>query len=318
MTFGSGIRSFVATQPLSAQEHVDIVNSSGQIIGRLTDDGSGNLVIQTSDDGASFTSALTLDASTGLATGNAVQSSATDATAGKLLKVGAFGLGSDVDTIIADVDALTTSGFYCGYGGGHALATPGTNPFPTWNGAFGMTSGTSSTGSATEYLWQIAIAQASAALVHKIAWRAKSSTASGWLPWSYLYGTGNLLGTVSQSSGVPTGSVIERGSNANGEYVRFADGTQICTRSLTLTYYNAGICTNSCVFAATFAATPSYVSAISTSLACTPSEQELASTRVQNISTTSMEVRQPRVIGLTNYVSGDTITVNCVAFGRWF
>jgi hypothetical protein len=39
---------------------------------------------------------------------------------------------------------------------------------------------------------------------------------------------GNVLGTVSQSSGVPTGAIIERGSNANGEYVRFADGTQIC------------------------------------------------------------------------------------------
>lgn len=39
---------------------------------------------------------------------------------------------------------------------------------------------------------------------------------------------GNILGTVSQSGGVPTGAIIERGSNANGEYVRYADGTQIC------------------------------------------------------------------------------------------
>lgn len=37
------------------------------------------------------------------------------------------------------------------------------------------------------------------------------------------------VGTVSQSSGIPTGAIIERGSNANGEFVRFADGTQICT-----------------------------------------------------------------------------------------
>ncbi|MCK0151955.1 DUF2793 domain-containing protein [Marivita sp. S6314] len=44
----------------------------------------------------------------------------------------------------------------------------------------------------------------------------------------YLKGT--LLGTVTQDgNGVPTGGVIERGSNANGDYVRFADGTQICT-----------------------------------------------------------------------------------------
>ena len=46
---------------------------------------------------------------------------------------------------------------------------------------------------------------------------------------------GTLLGTVSQSDGVPTGAVIERGSNANGEYVRFADGTQICTFTRTIT-----------------------------------------------------------------------------------
>lgn len=41
-----------------------------------------------------------------------------------------------------------------------------------------------------------------------------------------------LVGTVSQSGGVPTGAVIERGSNANGGYVRFADGTQICWQYL--------------------------------------------------------------------------------------
>lgn len=47
-----------------------------------------------------------------------------------------------------------------------------------------------------------------------------------------LYRRGNLLGTVSQSGGTPTGAVVERGSNGNGEYMRFADGTQICTRSM--------------------------------------------------------------------------------------
>ena len=37
-----------------------------------------------------------------------------------------------------------------------------------------------------------------------------------------------IVGIVSQIGGVPTGAVIERGSNASGSYVRFADGTQIC------------------------------------------------------------------------------------------
>lgn len=48
--------------------------------------------------------------------------------------------------------------------------------------------------------------------------------------WKKLFGQGNILGTVSQSGGVPTGAIIERGSNAGGEYVKYADGTMICTR----------------------------------------------------------------------------------------
>ena len=46
---------------------------------------------------------------------------------------------------------------------------------------------------------------------------------------------GNILGTVSQSGGVPTGAIIERGSNANGEFVKYADGTMICSGSVNLT-----------------------------------------------------------------------------------
>lgn len=70
-----------------------------------------------------------------------------------------------------------------------------------------------------------------------------SNLTSGTLPDARVSSTltadkafrrGNILGTVSQSSGVPTGAIIERGSNANGEYVRFADGTQICTRQLSV------------------------------------------------------------------------------------
>lgn len=42
------------------------------------------------------------------------------------------------------------------------------------------------------------------------------------------YQKGNILGTVAMAAGVPSGSILQRGSNANGEYVRFADGTQVC------------------------------------------------------------------------------------------
>lgn len=58
---------------------------------------------------------------------------------------------------------------------------------------------------------------------------ATDTTAGRVARADYAYSPGNLLGTVSQVAGTPTGAVIERGSNANGDYVRFADGTQICT-----------------------------------------------------------------------------------------
>lgn len=54
----------------------------------------------------------------------------------------------------------------------------------------------------------------------------------GSLMGSGAYSKQNVLGTVSQSGGAPTGAVIERGSNANGEYIKFADGTMICTATI--------------------------------------------------------------------------------------
>lgn len=43
-----------------------------------------------------------------------------------------------------------------------------------------------------------------------------------------VYARNTILGAVGQTGGVPTAAIIERGANASGEYVRYADGTQIC------------------------------------------------------------------------------------------
>lgn len=42
------------------------------------------------------------------------------------------------------------------------------------------------------------------------------------------YGKSNVLGIVSQVSGVPTGALMEYGANANGEYWKFAGGLMLC------------------------------------------------------------------------------------------
>ncbi|KPB86159.1 Prophage PSPPH04 [Pseudomonas syringae pv. maculicola] len=43
-----------------------------------------------------------------------------------------------------------------------------------------------------------------------------------------LYHEGNIVGTVSQTGGIPTGAIVEEGSNNNGSYVKFASGLMIC------------------------------------------------------------------------------------------
>jgi len=58
--------------------------------------------------------------------------------------------------------------------------------------------------------------------------------AEGGVDRGRLYARRNILGTVSQTAGVPTGAGFESGANANGTYVRFADGTLICTHNVTL------------------------------------------------------------------------------------
>ncbi|MFN3937391.1 MAG: DUF2793 domain-containing protein [Gemmobacter sp.] len=76
-------------------------------------------------------------------------------------------------------------------------------------------------------------------------WFRVRHSAGVWMPWQRIYHSGNVVGTVSQSGGTPTGAVVERGSNANGEYVRWADGTQICTNG------NNPIATNPAPFVGT-------------------------------------------------------------------
>ncbi|MDO9524977.1 MAG: hypothetical protein Q7J57_05480 [Gemmobacter sp.] len=142
-------------------------------------------------------------------TGTAAQGAVDDATAGRLLKVGAFGLGG-VTVTAENWDAASVTGFLRN----------------TTTGAVGVPS------AAVNWLGlHIHINANNAA---QIAFRAGAVLVrwkfSGlWSAWDSLCSRATLLGAVSQSAGVPTGAVIERGSNANGDYVRFADGTQICT-----------------------------------------------------------------------------------------
>ncbi|KAF0174090.1 MAG: hypothetical protein FD162_1325 [Rhodobacteraceae bacterium] len=148
------------------------------------------------------------------------QNTATDITADRLMAVGAFGLGANAAILVTDYDAITATGVYR-------------------NGAV-------ATGSpiASSLYWSVLhLAHSSDGTSSQFAMRSAGTTANQmyfrrkaggvWSPWDKVFHSGNLLGTVSQTGGAPTGAVIERGSNANGEYVKFADGTMICSKTIT-------------------------------------------------------------------------------------
>lgn len=118
-----------------------------------------------------------------------------------------------------------------------------------------------------------------------------------------LTGTG-VVGIASEQSGVSTGAIIESGSNINGTYTRWADGTQICTDRRT----SSSTGDSTWTFPATFADTLALVVTAS-------------HTGTANALFTS--VRQPSVTDVDFNVwntSNNRITgsVGLVAFGRWY
>lgn len=164
---------------------------------------------------------------TALGLGNAatatVQSSNTDSTPVRLMFTGAFGLGTDgvaSRTRPTDCNAATVSGFYAV--GGTTLNRP-----PAAGSSAGLLEVYAWESSATIKFQRFLLVNTGNAVSRTFT---RFTDASGvWGDWAEILTQRSILGTVSQSAGIPTGAIIERGSNANGEYVRFADGTQICT-----------------------------------------------------------------------------------------
>lgn len=125
------------------------------------------------------------------------------------------------------------------------------------------------------------------------------------------------VGTVSQSGGVPTGAIIERGSNANGSFVKYADGTMICwspvievvgaalTTAAAGGFRNTGSLIGTWTFPVAFSVAPTVVTQSTTTnhLMLTPGTPTTTSTSPLGWRATSATV--------------DTAWVG-VAFGRWF
>jgi hypothetical protein len=124
-----------------------------------------------------------------------------------------------------------------------------------------------------------------------------------------IYVPGNILGTVSQSGGVATGAIIERGSNANGEFVKFADGTLICTR--TCDKDNGTTTQKAFNYAASFASTAN----MGISLEQTGGSW-LSQSRLLSFNTTGFEVIVQNISD--GGLASTTRTSQLIAIGRWF
>lgn len=218
-------------------------------------------------------------------TGTAVTQSATDITAGRLLKVGDYGLAADGAMQHSDWNTATINGAL------YMASAAANAPAPGWwigtymrhNANFGM-----------QKLWSFTTPLPT-------GW-VRSLVGGTWQPWRRLFTSSNILGTVSQTSGVPTGAILERGSNANGQFVRFADGTQMCWHSLSAS--NTADVT--WTFPAVFSVEPSVCATPNTSL-----DAVFASCRAPSVSS----------VNFNHWTTAGARTVGVcrlTAVGRWF
>ena len=130
----------------------------------------------------------------------------------------------------------------------------------------------------------------------------------------------DIVGTVAQSGGIPTGAIIETGTNSNGTYTRFADGTQICGNIFTVTpsAWTTGdgslrYCTvPDIAFPANFAATP-------WSINITARDGNVSG-RAAQISYFNMSTTGLSGMYAINFVSASTSNFSFYycAIGKWF
>ena len=178
----------------------------------------------------------------GQITGNAVTQSPTDTTSGRLLKVGDGGLLAS-NSVSINFDQSSASDIHTGF---HGIADVASRP--TGNFASAMRAkGSTSRG------FDLAV-ETTTGETYKAFFRPFYG--SGDIgDWQEFYHTGNIVGTVSQSGGDPTGAVLERDSNDDGEYTRYADGTQLCWRRFTIEESSSQRLTTDVSLPATFAST---------------------------------------------------------------
>lgn len=144
------------------------------------------------------------------------------------------------------------------------------------------------------------------------------------LPTDKAFRRGNILGPVSQSGGVPTQAFIERGSTPTGEYVRFADGTQITFhQDVTFTRQSSGLAGANLIYPANYhTAGVSPVAVVSRphlggSYTGDISINSVGSFGASAGTSTGMSLYYFRIDGTAIWNSGTITGCRVAVFGRW-
>lgn len=226
--------------------------------------------------------------------------STTDTTAGSVVKVGDFGANGGSAIALAtgvNWDTITTPGEYFVPGASGINAPAAINLYvQVVNTAAGIK--------------QIAYQYGAANLFSRYV-------ASGtWSAWSRVSDNLGIVGTVVQSGGLPTiaSAIIETGTNANGRYTKFADGTIVMQARLTATYVST---TDLSIFW-TFPASCTAIPAVNV----TPTLSWTPAIRAYNpLVRTQQESQSNCLVAVTSptggLVAGDSLVVNVTAIGKW-
>lgn len=145
-----------------------------------------------------------------------------DVTVGRVARVGDHGLGAAI--LLSGSQNLRERDLPTGsyiYNAGPILDAPETAAWTHVLQVFGKTS------SSNRFYISSRVPSVLGGPHNMLSWMGWDDGAGG-IAWTPIAAGGFLVGAVAQSGGVPTGAVMQRGSNGNGGYIRFAGGTQIC------------------------------------------------------------------------------------------
>lgn len=242
--------------------------------------------------------------------GSGVQSASDDGTAGRLLKVGAFGLGGTSSPTLADVDSTTapTGTYRVLSGAAGAFPPPGE---ASVNGVLDL-----------ERFDATALRQTYRGNSSDKTWTRRWQSGTGWIDWQQIYSQGSILGATSHASGVPTGALMEESAGANGRYLRLADGTQICSASGSLAYVNGSVMSWTWTFPGVFnSAANLAVSAVLSSSDFVSNVSALTLDQVGAVTVGSLGPSsgqfQLRPIAGQNFTAGDNAKIFVTAIGTW-